>query len=212
MAHFSYDLVPTNLNYLKLPVFRIITVTLDPPSPQRSSNTPLNLWFPFTYLATPYCETQMDDEATLSLAGKSYGLRFSSWRKFQDILDTGRKATTAANPNFLSEWYVFHTPSTTTKSDSFNRERQMKDEYQNLLSVEPKVPDILTRVTLLKAAKILRDGREAFRSSQAHTISTTISLWSTGYAINPNKIYRGLMDDTCGRLLCPPEHNWDDPT
>jgi hypothetical protein len=87
----------------------------------------------------------------------------------------------------------------------------MRDEYQKLLSVEPKIPDILTRVPLLKAARTLKDGREAFRSSQAHTISTDIPLWSTGYAITPNKHCRGLMDDTCGQLLCPPEHNWDDP-
>jgi hypothetical protein len=45
----------------------------------------------------------MDDEATLTLAGKSYGLIFSSWRKFQDIIEIGRKAAVAANPNFLSE-------------------------------------------------------------------------------------------------------------
>lgn len=52
---------------------------------------------------TPYHHTQMDDEATLTLAGKSYGMIFSSWRKFYDVLDIGCRAAVAANPRFLSE-------------------------------------------------------------------------------------------------------------
>ena len=88
----------------------------------------------------------------------------------------------------------------------------MRDEYRNLLSVEPRIPDILTRVSLLNAAKALRDGQEAFRTSQTHLVVVTISLWPTGYKIPSNKGCRGFMDDTCGRLLCPPEHNWDDLT
>ena len=88
----------------------------------------------------------------------------------------------------------------------------MRDEYRNLLSVEPRIPDILTRVPLLDAARILRDGREAFRASQTHSIATNIPLWPTGYTVPSKKVFRGFMDDICGQLLCPPEHDWDDIT
>jgi len=45
----------------------------------------------------------MSDEDTLKLAGKSYGMIFSSWRKFYDILEIGCRAVAAANPQFVSE-------------------------------------------------------------------------------------------------------------
>jgi len=47
----------------------------------------------------------MEDKAetTLKLAGKAYGLLFSTWHKFQDIIEIGPEAAAAANPNFFSE-------------------------------------------------------------------------------------------------------------
>jgi hypothetical protein len=93
-----------------------------------------------------------------------------------------------------------------------DRDRQLREDYQNLLSVEPRLADVLSRKANDEAAKCLSVGRDSFRNSQVHTIGEEISSWPVGYTIPGQKALRGFNDDVCGRLLCPPAYNWNDPS
>lgn len=95
--------------------------------------------------------------------------------------------------------------------DHFDRDRELREDYQNLLSVEPRLVDVLTRKPTADAAKLLTFGRDSFRTSEVHLVAKEIPLWPTGYPIPAPKALRGFNNDICGGLLCPPLHNWNDP-
>ena len=87
----------------------------------------------------------------------------------------------------------------------------MRNDYQNLLSVDTQLVDILTHKSTNEVARLLTDGRAGFRNSEIYVITKGISSWPTGYDICPSKSLRGVENDTCGMLLCSPVHNWDNP-
>jgi len=82
----------------------------------------------------------------------------------------------------------------------------------NLLSVDPRLVDVLSRKPADEAAKLLGRGRDELRTSETHAIAKAIPLWPTGYRIPGLKSLRGINDDVCGGLLCPPSYNWNDPS
>lgn len=94
----------------------------------------------------------------------------------------------------------------------YNSDRQLREDYQNLLSVDPRLVDVLHRKPTAEAAKLLTFGRDAFRTSEVHVIVKEIPLWPTGHNIPASKMLRGVNNDICGGLLCPPSLDWDDPT
>jgi hypothetical protein len=59
---------------------------------------------------------------------------------------------------------------------------------------------------------MLAKRREGFRNSEVHEVAKAIPLWPTHYEIPRLKTLRGVGDDVCGRLLCPPSHDWNDPS
>lgn len=150
------------------------------------------------------------DDAILQLAGKAYGTLFSLWKKFFNILVDGPDLVRATNPNYLSERRVPHLPSE-PGCDTLDRDRELREDYQNLLSVDPRLVNVLTHKSTDQAARLLTKGRESFRNCQIHSISGAISLWSTHFSIPGPKHLRGVNSDVCGALLCLPLHNWDDP-
>jgi len=135
------------------------------------------------------------DDSVLLLAGKAYGTSFSLWKKFFNILVDGPDLTKVANPSYLSD-----------------RDRELREDYQNLLSVDPRLLDVLTRKSNDEAARLLTLGRDGFRNSEVHAISKAIPLWPTGHNIPASKPLRGVNNDVCGALLCPPSYDWDDPS
>jgi hypothetical protein len=104
-------------------------------------------------------------------------------------------------------------PSRTRLSNSnrLDRDRELREDYRNLLSVNPKLLDVLSHKSTSDAAKALTSGRDAFRNTENHRIIKEIPLWPTGYNIPGAKAMRGINDDVCGGLLCPPQHDWNDP-
>ena len=84
-----------------------------------------------------------------------------------------------------------------------------KEEYLNLLSIEPKIQDLVTERPLSELASQLDLGRTEVRSSQVFLISGGISKWDIG--VPENKHLRGFGNDVCGRLLCPSNRDWDNP-
>lgn len=100
----------------------------------------------------------------------------------------------------------------TSHSDLFTRDRELREDYQNLLSVEPRLADVLSRKPNDEAARLLTKGRDSLRNSEVHKVGKEISSWPTGYTIPGSKDLRGVTDDVCGKLLCPPSHNWNDPS
>lgn len=94
--------------------------------------------------------------------------------------------------------------------DRFDRDRELREDYRNLLSLDPSLLDVLSRKPADEAAKLLTSGRDCFRNSEVHKISKMILLWPTGYNIPASKSLRGVDDDICGGLLCPPSYDWND--
>lgn len=93
-----------------------------------------------------------------------------------------------------------------------NRDRELREDYQNILSVSPQLLDVLSRKTVDEAARLLTEGRDNFRNGQVHKILKEIPAWPTAYKIPPSKPLRGVNDDMCGGLLCPPAYDWNDPS
>lgn len=87
--------------------------------------------------------------------------------------------------------------------------RTYREGYLNLLSIEPKISDFVTSHSLAELMSQLDKGRNEFRNSQVHTICDRISGWGTG--VPGDKQLRGFGSDVCGRLLCPPTHDWENP-
>jgi len=137
---------------------------------------------------------------------------FSLWKKFFDILVDGPDLVKITNPNYLSDRQVVCYLSYEPHNDTLDRDRELREDYQNLLSVDSRLIDVLANKPNDKAAKLLAQGRDDFRNSQVHSISKVISLWPTNYSIPGSKSLRGVNDDVCGVLLCPPLYDWDDPS
>ena len=70
--------------------------------------------------------------------------------------------------------------------------------------------DVLVHKSNNEAAKLLTKGRDGFCNSQVHMVSKAIPLWPTGHNIPALKPLRGVNDDVCGVLLCPPSYDWND--
>ena len=92
------------------------------------------------------------------------------------------------------------------------RDRELREDYQNLLSVDPRLVNVLTRKQTDQAARLLTKGKESFRNCEIHSITGAIASWPTRFTIPGPKHLRGVNNDICGALLCSPLHNWDDPT
>jgi hypothetical protein len=56
-------------------------------------------------------------------------------------------------------------------------------------------------------ARQLDRGRNEFRNSQVHSITTQISGWGIG--VPAEKRLRGFGNDICGKLLCPSTQDWE---
>ena len=50
------------------------------------------------------------------------------------------------------------------------RDRELREDYQNLLSVDPRLVDVLTRKQTDQAARLLTKGRESFRNCEIHSV------------------------------------------
>ena len=92
------------------------------------------------------------------------------------------------------------------------RDRELKEDYENLLSVNIRLHDVLPRTESTVAAKLLQKGRDSFRHSEVHSVAKEIAAWPTGYSIPVVKVLRGVSDEVCGRLLCSPSRDWDNPS
>ncbi|KAF9785950.1 hypothetical protein BJ322DRAFT_754912 [Thelephora terrestris] len=124
-------------------------------------------------------------------AGKGYAIMYSIWGRFRDILQRGSPLVDV-NPLLLSPL-----------------DRGYREEYINLLSIEPKIADLLADRELPDLVRDLEKGRNEFRNSQVHSISNQISSWGIG--VPDDKHLRGFGNDICGRLLCPSTKDWGDP-
>ena len=89
-------------------------------------------------------------------------------------------------------------------------DRAYREGYLNLLSIEPKISDLVTERPLTELTLQLDKGRNEFRNSQVHSIRELISSWGLG--VPEDGRLRGFGDDVCGRLLCPSTQDWEDPT
>ena len=96
-------------------------------------------------------------------------------------------------------------------NDWLDSDRETREHYQNLISLEPCIVDVLSRRQTVDVAKALVSGRNALRTSEVHAVVKDLPLWPTGYKIPALKSLRGVNDDVCGGLLCPPLHDWNDP-
>ena len=96
--------------------------------------------------------------------------------------------------------------------NKLDRDRELREDYENLLSVNPSLFNVLSRKPADQAARLLASGRDRFHNSEVHKISKSIPLWPTGYKIPASKSFRGIDDDICGGLLCPPSYDWDNPS
>ena len=94
--------------------------------------------------------------------------------------------------------------------EKIDRDCELREDYQNLLSVHPALLDVLSRRSTDKAAKLLTLGQDSFRNSEVHEVAKVIHLWPIGYKIPASKGLRGINDDVCGGLLCPPSYDWND--
>jgi hypothetical protein len=79
----------------------------------------------------------------------------------------------------------------------------------DLLSIEPKIRDLVTERPMAELAFQLDRGRNKFRSSQVHSVNAEIAGWGIG--VPGEKDVRGFGDDVCGRLLCPSTLDWENP-
>ena len=148
--------------------------------------------------------------AALLLARKAYGILFSFWKKFLDILVDGPALIEITNPNYLSNWQVLPFLPLKLCNDRSDSDCELREDYENLLSVNPLLLNVLSRKPADRAAKLLTLGRDGFHNSEVHKIPKAIPLWPTGYKIPASKDLRGVDDDICGELLCPPPHDWND--
>jgi hypothetical protein len=89
-------------------------------------------------------------------------------------------------------------------------DRTYREGYLNLLSIEPKISDLVAERPLSELTSQLDRGRNEFRNSQVHLIQEQIPSWGIG--VPEDKQLRGFGNDVCGRLLCPPTQDWEDPT
>ena len=131
-----------------------------------------------------------------------YAIMYSIWGRFRDILQRG-SSLIDTNAVLLSPLQVPARYLNFETTDSFlgGSERSYREEYINLLSIEPKMSDLLTDRPLAQLTLQMDKGRNEFRNSQVHSISNQISSWGIG--VPDNKQLRGFGNDTCGRLLCP---------
>jgi hypothetical protein len=84
----------------------------------------------------------------------------------------------------------------------------LKEEYINLLSINPKISDLITKVTLAELTKKLERGRNEVKSTQVHSIGMKeITNWGLGVPVD--KHLRGFSNDVCGHLLCPSNRDWN---
>ena len=79
-----------------------------------------------------------------------------------------------------------------------------------MLSIEPKISDLVRERPLMQLASQLERGRNQFRSAEVHLIARDIPTWGIG--VPEGKQLRGFGNDVCGRLLCPSTCDWDDAT
>ena len=82
-------------------------------------------------------------------------------------------------------------------------------EYINLVSIEPKIPDLVAEHPPAELALQMDKGRNEFRNSQVHLIHDWISSWGIG--VPEAKQLQGFGNDVCGQLLCPPNLDQEDP-
>lgn len=79
-----------------------------------------------------------------------------------------------------------------------------------MLTIEPKISDLVHERPLTQLASQLEHGRNQFRSSEVHVITNEVVTWGIG--IPGDKQLRGFGDDICGRLLCPSTYDWTNET
>jgi len=92
----------------------------------------------------------------------------------------------------------------------WHSDRTYREGYLNLLSIEPKISDLVAERPLTELTLQLDRGRNEFRNSQVHSIRELISGWGLG--VPEEGHLRGFGNDVCGRLLCPSTQDWEDPT
>ena len=92
---------------------------------------------------------------------------------------------------------------------SRHSDRIYREGYLNLLSIEPKISDLVAERPLTELTSQLDKGRNEFRNSQVHVIHDRIPSWGIG--VPEDKQLRGFGSDVCGRLLCPSTQDWEDP-
>jgi hypothetical protein len=68
-----------------------------------------------------------------------------------------------------------------------------------LLSIEPKISDLVHERPPTQLASQLERGRNQFRSAEVYVITREIAAWGIG--VPENKQLRGFGNDVCGRLL-----------
>ena len=95
--------------------------------------------------------------------------------------------------------------------EKIDRDCELREDYQNLLSVHPTLLDVLSHKSMDEAAKLLTSGQDSFRNSEVHEVAKVIPLWSIGYKIPASKGLRGINNDVCGGLLCLPSYDWNNP-
>ena len=67
-----------------------------------------------------------------------------------------------------------------------------------MLSIEPKISDLVCEQPPTQLALQLECGRNQFRSAEVYVITKEIAAWGTG--VPKNKQLRRFSDDVCGRL------------
>jgi hypothetical protein len=103
-----------------------------------------------------------------------------------------------------------HLLSLKSHDDWLDSDRELREHYQELVSLEPRIVDVLSHRSTVDVAKLLTSGRNALRTSEVHHVVKDLPLWPTNYKIPASKARRGINDDVCGGLLCPPLYDWND--
>ena len=150
-------------------------------------------------------------EEKIRTAGRGFGVFHEMWCPYDTIIAKGLEGI-AADPYALSERYVILSYNYTVANTPANRERRYVAIFRDLLVFSPTVKAELARAgsNKEKIGSLLEGARGATRRSHAAAVKRSVGGWHIFSPGLSKKGPWGWYHDECGRLLCPPNIEWND--
>ena len=154
-----------------------------------------------------YTET----EENIRTAGRGFGIFHEMWRQYNSMIIKGVGGM-AADPSALPELYMLLFYNYTVADTPENREKAYVTAFRSLLAFSPTVKTELSRTDSdrRRIASLLEAARGDTRRSHATTVKKPVGGWHIFSPGHTEKGPWGWFHDECGRLLCPPNIEWDD--